>query len=203
MWTYALTGSFRLSVPLVGYRMLGLAGAVLVGVPLVTAYTWNRLPARTWVRLSARGTMLVAAQLAAVLFAAVALNNWGLFYTSWGQLFGSQNSRLHVSAYGSKRAGLPALRIVDPTGQSRATSATEGLVEAVTIDGYRSGLAEPALVYLPPQYFQRHYANTRFPGVVVVAGYPGSAPTRWSPGWAIRTSSRLSWLNGRSSRWSW
>jgi hypothetical protein len=52
--------------------------------------------------------MLVAAQLSAVLFAAVVLNNWGLFYTSWDQLFGSQSGRLHVSAYGSGRSGLPA-----------------------------------------------------------------------------------------------
>ena len=175
MLIHAPSGTLRLSVPLVGFPMLALAGLALVGVPLATAFVWNRLPARAWVRVSARATMLLAAQLSAVLFAAVALNNWGLFYTSWGQLFGSQSGRLQVSAYGSLRAGLPAVRIIDPTEQSRAADATQGLVESVIIDGYRSGLAEPALIYLPPQYFQGRYAKVRFPGVVVVAGYPGSA----------------------------
>jgi hypothetical protein len=174
MLLYALTGTFGLSVPLVGYRMLTLAGFALVGVPLATAFVWNRLPTRLWIRVSACATMLVAAQLSAVLFAAVVLNNWGLFYTSWDQLFGSQSGRLHVSAYGSGRSGLPALRVIDLTDQSRATDATQGVVESVTVNGYRSGLAEPALVYLPPQYFQRRYADVRFPGVVAVAGYPGS-----------------------------
>ena len=171
---YALSGSFGLSVPLVGYRMLGLAGLLLVGVPVATMVMWNRLPRRMWVRVSARATMLLAAQLSAVLFAAVALNNWGLFYTSWGQLFGSQSGQIRISAHGNARYGQRALHVIDPSVENQATSATKGLVESVMINGYRSGLIEPALVYLPPQYFQPRYAGARFPGVVVVSGYPGS-----------------------------
>jgi S-formylglutathione hydrolase FrmB len=37
-----------------------------------------------------------------------------------------------------------------------------------------SGLNAPAVIYLPPQYFQPQYATTRFPGVLIMPGYPGN-----------------------------
>ena len=51
--------------------------------------------------------------------------------------------------------------------------ASRGRLEAFTLQGVRTGLSNPALVWLPPQYFQPAYRNTQFPAAVVMTGYPG------------------------------
>lgn len=38
-----------------------------------------------------------------------------------------------------------------------------------------AGLAGPALVYLPPEYFQPRHRAHRFPAALVLTGYPGTA----------------------------
>ena len=52
--------------------------------------------------------------------------------------------------------------------------ATRGRLEAVTVQGARSGLSTPVLVWLPPQYYQPAYRHTLFPAVEVMTGYPGT-----------------------------
>ena len=39
--------------------------------------------------------------------------------------------------------------------------------------GAQRAVRARALVYLPPQYFQKAYARTLFPAVEVMTGYPG------------------------------
>lgn len=43
------------------------------------------------------------------------------------------------------------------------------------IAGRSSGIETSAYVYLPPEYFQDAYARRKFPAVVVLTGYPGTA----------------------------
>jgi enterochelin esterase-like enzyme len=53
-----------------------------------------------------------------------------------------------------------------------------GEVLQVTLRGERTGIVtSDDYVYLPPQYFQREYSQTRFPVVLALTGYPGDA---WS-----------------------
>ena len=52
--------------------------------------------------------------------------------------------------------------------------ASRGRLEAITVQGARSGLVDPALVWLPPQYFQPAYRHTLFPAAEVMTGYPGT-----------------------------
>jgi enterochelin esterase-like enzyme len=52
---------------------------------------------------------------------------------------------------------------------------TRGRVEALQLTGAHSRLSEPALVYLPPQYFSAAGRHRRFPAVEVLTGYPGSS----------------------------
>ena len=61
----------------------------------------------------------------------------------------------------------------DPPWATRAQWPVRGRIESVTITGARSGLSTPAYVYLPPQYFQPRYAQTRFPAAEILTGYPG------------------------------
>jgi enterochelin esterase-like enzyme len=56
--------------------------------------------------------------------------------------------------------------------------AQTGELLGVAINGAHTGIAVSGdYVYLPPQYFQRAYAHTKFPAVLALTGYPGSS---WS-----------------------
>jgi S-formylglutathione hydrolase FrmB len=75
------------------------------------------------------------------------------------------------------RGGGP-LRVVDTrqmdvAGGSR--SQLGGQIQKVVIVGRTTGIAGPAYVYLPPEYFQPRYRTRTFPAVVVLTGYPGTA----------------------------
>ncbi len=55
-------------------------------------------------------------------------------------------------------------------------AARYGMIARVQVKGLRSGLtASSSYVYLPPQYFQRAFADKRFPAVLALTGYPGGA----------------------------
>jgi dienelactone hydrolase len=57
-----------------------------------------------------------------------------------------------------------------PTGPA----AVNGRVESVKVVGRRTGVVDPAFVYLPPQYFQEEFAHRALPATQVLAGVPGS-----------------------------
>jgi dienelactone hydrolase len=57
-----------------------------------------------------------------------------------------------------------------------ATSA--GTLRTIELRGPLSKINRPGLVYLPPQYFERRYAHTRFPVVELLHGSPGK-PSDW------------------------
>jgi hypothetical protein len=151
-----------------------------------------------WPRLAGRGSWQVLGRLAAVgitqvtIVVALAcwLNSSYQFFGSWGELLGDADTapvgvtRAAAPDGGGAVAGLgvrgalvqPAgdeqLRRVDglPTGPAAA----DGRVESVKVVGRRTGVVDPAFVYLPPQYFQKAYRRERFPVIVALSGYPGS-----------------------------
>ena len=188
---------------LLGTPLIVVLALVAVSIPVATVLLWSRLrgplPARNLVRVS----MLLAGQVATVLLAAVLANDYGQFYTSWGDLVGSSAGPAAVRDFGAGAVpatrsgarptvlnhantaiwrGLPAgtsgrLRVVGATDWSTpAQRSTRGTVESVVIDGLGSGLSVPGYVYLPPQYFWPRWAHHRFPAVEALSGYPGSAP---------------------------
>ena len=53
-----------------------------------------------------------------------------------------------------------------------------GRVVELTLSGAQSGISRKGFVYLPPQYFEPAYAQTRFPVLELLHGDPG-APTGW------------------------
>lgn len=151
-----------------------------------------------WPRLARQGLWPVLGRLAAVgvtqlmIIAACGcwLNSSYQFFGSWGELFGhvdtapvgitqaaghgSDGPVTGVAAKGAliQPAGDQQLRRVSglPTGPA----AVNGRVESVKVIGRRTGVVDPALVYLPPQYFQPAYHRQRFPVIVALSGYPGS-----------------------------
>jgi enterochelin esterase-like enzyme len=76
-------------------------------------------------------------------------------------------------------AGLHGLDLVglNRGSGSRGLAQTGELLE-INLTGPYTGISVSGdFVYLPPQYFQPAYAHARFPAVLVLTGYPGSA---WS-----------------------
>jgi len=53
-----------------------------------------------------------------------------------------------------------------------------GRVVRLELSGAKSGISRQGYVYLPPQYFQAAYANTRFPVLELLHGDPGD-PSSW------------------------
>ncbi|MFF4901584.1 alpha/beta hydrolase-fold protein [Streptomyces sp. NPDC001068] len=121
---------------------------------------------------------------------ACALNSSYQFFGSWGELLGDVDTApvgVTQAAGGSGGSvnevsdGHGAL--VQPAGDQQLNrvsglpdgpAAAVGRVESVRIVGRRTGVADPAFVYLPPQYFQKAYHRMRFPVIVALSGYPGS-----------------------------
>ncbi|MGZ4685785.1 alpha/beta hydrolase [Oryzihumus sp.] len=179
---------------LLGAPLLVLLAVFAVGLPAATVALWSRWRGPRSVRTVQRLVSIMLCQVSAVLLLAVGVNDWGYFYASWSDLFGasSTNGRVVHSVGGAAAGGRtgvaanaaatsPALAPaattagvrVDGTWSSPAQWATRGRLETVTLDGPRSALREPAIVYLPPQYFQPAYAHTTFPAAEVMTGYPG------------------------------
>ncbi|SDO75991.1 Putative esterase [Pedococcus dokdonensis] len=170
---------------LLGWPLLVTLGAGVVACTVVTLLLWSRVRGPAPARVGQRVALVTSGQLVAVLFVAVALNDYGYFYGSWSELLGTSVSAPAVVHAATNRVtghhgGPPRAARFDPSlagidAWSTPTQwATRGRVEAVTLVGAHSGLSEAAAVYLPPQYFQKAYAHHRFPGVEVLTGYPGA-----------------------------
>jgi enterochelin esterase-like enzyme len=92
------------------------------------------------------------------------VNDYFGYYQTWSQLAADfSGNYASFTVHAANRA--------DPV-------AGGGRLERVVLPGRRSGITRPALVYLPPQYFQARYHRIRFPVVELLHGTPGS-PTSW------------------------
>lgn len=172
-------------MPLLGWPLLALLGALLVAATCLPLLLSNRLRGGRLGRTVQRLGMLAGVQVVATLLMAAAVNNYGYFYGSWSDLFGSapatgQQVR-HVAGAASPgaRKGLLAAVPVPPSHWTplpwapAGQESTQGTLRQATITGGRSGLATQVVAYLPPQYVQPAHAHTAFPAVEVITGCPG------------------------------
>ncbi|WP_042406192.1 alpha/beta hydrolase [Streptacidiphilus carbonis] len=153
-----------------------------------TVWLWPRLGGRGWRALAGRALVLLAGQVLALAAIGLAANDWGGFYSSFDDLLGTGQGGAGVFTAHANRSG-PARAPVHPgdpvkvkgskpvplmlPGAGPHTAA--GMVQRVSIRGSGTGLTEQAYVYLPPQYFQASAARRRFPVILVLTGYPGTA----------------------------
>jgi S-formylglutathione hydrolase FrmB len=145
-----------------------------------TVWLWPRLSRRAWTAVAARVGVLVVDQVVTLAAIGLVMNAYFGFYSSWGDLFGTDD------------AAAPPITMVNgvATGQTAAirvlgskpvlltkpkVGASGGRIEQVVIKGAQSGISSPAYVYLPPQYFDKKYATRRFPVILALTGYPGDA----------------------------
>lgn len=172
------------AVPLLGWPLVITLGLLLVLIGAATVVGWSRLRGPRSARVAQRIVLVGATQVVLVLLLAAGVNDYGYFYGSWSDLFGSSSQvaiavpptpggRTMRQGHVGAASALPTMH-AGPTSWSTATQwATRGRVDAVTIKGARSGLSAQALVYLPPQYFRPTAAQQLFPAVEVMTGYPG------------------------------
>jgi enterochelin esterase-like enzyme len=167
-------------VPLLGWPLQVVMVGLLVTATLATLLLWSRVRGVAALRHAQRLGLLLTCQVAAVLVVAVAANNYGYFYGSWSDLFGTGSTAPVTAAPQWPRAHYGRTVVVPAVSLARATTwsppsaaAVKGKVESLRVHGARSGLTSDALVYLPPEYFQPAYAHHQFPAVEVLTGYPG------------------------------
>ncbi|MFJ3303803.1 alpha/beta hydrolase [Streptomyces sp. NPDC086549] len=177
---------------------MGLTSETTVYVMAALAAICVALLVWLWPRLAKQGLRHVLGRLGAIgvtqvaIIAAFAcwLNSSYQFFGSWGELFG----HVETAPVGITQAGAGngdgtvngvAVKgaLVQPasdeqlsrvSGLPTGPAAVNGRVESVKVIGRRTGVVDPAFVYLPPQYFQKAYHRQRFPVIVVLSGYPGS-----------------------------
>ncbi|MFG2460818.1 alpha/beta hydrolase [Streptomyces sp. NPDC048523] len=180
---------------------MGLTSETTVYVMAALAAVCVALLVWWWPRFARQGLLQVLGRLVAlgttqvVIVAAFAcwLNSSYQFFGSWGELFGHvETAPVGVTQAGNYggTAGAGTVdgvavkgALVQPatdeqlrrvSGLPTGPAAVNGRVESVKVIGRRTGVVDPAFVYLPPQYFQKAYQRQRFPVIVALSGYPGS-----------------------------
>ncbi|MEU0948237.1 alpha/beta hydrolase-fold protein [Streptomyces canus] len=177
---------------------MGLTSETTVYVMAALAAVSVALLVWWWPRFARQGLLQVLGRLVAlgttqvVIIAAFAcwLNSSYQFFGSWGELFGNVETApvgvTQAGGYdgtGSVNGVAVKGSLVQPatdeqlsrvSGLPTGPAAVNGRVESVKVIGRRTGVVDPAFVYLPPQYFQKAYQRQRFPVIVALSGYPGS-----------------------------
>lgn len=171
---------------LLGTPLLVVLWICTVLAPIGTYWAWRRVRGPRVLRATQRLGMIGVCQLAALCLVAAAINDYGLFYKSWGEA--SQGLET-IAGLRSAATGNPAptaavdgisggpgtaggIRVESSSGGPNSWART-GRIDSVLISGGASGLSNHAFVYLPPQYFQAKFQGQYFPAVEVFTGYPG------------------------------
>ncbi|MBC7558571.1 MAG: hypothetical protein H7270_04310 [Dermatophilaceae bacterium] len=156
-------------MPLTSLRFLALCIGLAVAIPVALLILWRRAPrsSRWAIPLFLVGVLF--AQGAAVSAVAAKVNRDYGFYPAWSSLWGAQvaspvvqtGSRLGLNGLGAR---LPVLPL------SYGPASDTGRYEQTTLKGAKSGISQTVMVWLPPQYHDRRYSQTRFPVVMVLGG---------------------------------
>lgn len=167
---------------LIGQPLLWTLGILTVVVPCLVVFFWSRIKLPSWIRVPTHLAMIAGSQAVALMFVAVAVNDYGYFYSSWGDVFNGPTVQVSPNA---DSGSVPRLNAKLPgggkiTSQSYDAYSTPsqwskiGSVSSITITGATSTLKSHAFVFLPPQYFRAKYRHTKFPAAEVFTGYPGN-----------------------------
>ena len=140
----------------------------------------------TWVALAKQVVFrVIAACLAfipAMVFGIFAVNKYYDYYQTWGALYndlsGQTTSIPHLTAAGLGKGTAGSLKSLIGTANDSQIDEQYGLLFSADIAGRHTHISRTAYVYLPPQYFQKAYANYRFPAIELLHGSPGD-PSAW------------------------
>ncbi|MEU8590016.1 alpha/beta hydrolase-fold protein [Streptomyces sp. NPDC048664] len=151
--------------------------AIALALPL---FLWSRLRGPLLLRQAGRVAMLLFAQATAVTLVFVLVNNANSLYDNWDDLLGTGNHVQQAADLGRDGTGgiqvkaLPKVRQTFTQADGPGMHAAGGVRET-ELRGRVSGVEAEVYVWLPPQYDDPAYRNTKFPVVELLSGYPGSA----------------------------
>jgi enterochelin esterase-like enzyme len=119
----------------------------------------------------------------AVLLGIAAVNSYYGYYQDWSglsqDLTGSADPDMRIIRQSASDTSLKrALEPVLEAAAKKTVSTADGLRARLMIHGATSGLTREVLIYLPPQYFEPAYGQTRFPVIDLLHGAPGG-PRDW------------------------
>ena len=136
---------------------------------------------------------LLAACLAfvpAMLFGVAAVNKYYGYYETWSAVVADFTSRGVQSIPQAPAAGAVSAQQFDHLlgdAISSRQAALTGAEIAVRMTGTASRLTRDVFIYLPPQYFQKPYATSRFPVIELIHGQPGQ-PEDWLAALDVQTT---------------
>jgi hypothetical protein len=115
----------------------------------------------------------------AMLFGVAAVNKYYDYYQTWDSMAADLSSQgvSSVPQISASATGQQLAKVLGKVTGSKA-AAQEGETVRLTVNGHFSHLTRTVLVYLPPQYFQRGYAQRKFPAIELITGFPGQ-PQDW------------------------
>jgi dienelactone hydrolase len=167
-------------LPLTSLRFLLLCMVLAIAIPVALVVLLRRAPRKPrWAVAVLVGVVL--AQATAVSAVAVSVNRDYGFYPTWSSLWGTPvappvvkaGSRLGLGAVANKRRPVlpvaPPVQLVGPPVNSGSASDV-GRYGRITLKGTQSGISQTVMTWLPPQYHDRRYSQTRFPVVMVLGG---------------------------------
>lgn len=159
---------------LLGWRIEVLAILLALGAPIAALILWSRT-GRLRIRWLVRAALIVTSQLAAVFLVAILVNDSFGFYTSWREVAGLEQ---HTVSSPPTHPGAADTALHHRTAHAMRDG--HGTLLWMQIAGPASGIrAQPALVYLPPQYGSPAYAHRKFPVVELITG-AGGHPGTWT-----------------------
>ncbi|MEV8636447.1 alpha/beta hydrolase-fold protein [Streptosporangium sp. NPDC051023] len=154
-----------------------LSGLLALAALAGSIWAWPLLSGRTWRSVLGRIGVLVGNQVLTLVALGLVVNAYFGFYGSWSDLLGTDGggtSPIVVSDDKPAAVGHPG-RGVTVEGKVSLPPGTAGKLEEVVIPGGESRITSSAYVYLPRQYFEKKYAERRFPVILALTGYPGDA----------------------------
>lgn len=188
---------------------MSLTGVPLLVVLILISVTTPALVARSWFGEGRVRRVLVVllAQLAAVATGAALANDYGDFYPSWSDLFGSVPAASATTrSFGAASGGLPGTGVPGGGVAPEVVAGGTGELSAAQADSIAAGLKptdwskhsewatrgavvhlpspvagnrppQDVLAYLPPSWFSGRPGATSMPLVELLTGYPGTPHT--------------------------
>ncbi len=117
----------------------------------------------------------------AMAFGVATVNKFYDYYQTWGGMVNDLTGQ-GASSIPKYAAGGAGTNKQFDKNIGRVTSTAEdaqvGYLFQTSVTGAHSHLTRDVYVYLPPQYFQKHYAHYKFPVIELLHGSPGN-PQAW------------------------
>jgi hypothetical protein len=159
-------------LPLTSVRFLVLCIVLAVAIPVALVILWRRASGKSRWTIPVFLVGVLFAQAAAVSAVAVKVNMDYGFYPDWASLWGTPVAPPVVQV--GTRLGVNGVRTRRPVLPLASGPASDiGRYERITLKGAQSGITDTVMAWLPPQYYDRRYAKTRFPVVMVLGGGAG------------------------------